>query len=428
VPGINILRAHVVTEALHDSGERFPEPACHPGTHIISKLGQKLVMKFGLQPYYLVASRLGGSGKVGYCADIRRELRERGQARCIFFLKHGHPKRGTGSGIITTLAYQLAISIPEFLLPLQQAIEKDKLVAGRALTVQFQRLLVEPFQQVAPLQSPPVVVLDGLDEFDDHKVQEQIVRLFISAVRDYQLPLRILVTSRPEPHLREIFEMKEACATCRCSALSADCTDIRTYLRDEFSRIHSENLARGTDLGAVWPPPDALLNLVSKSSGIFVYATTVVRYIDDRYWNPQERLLSVLALDPESTAPLDDLYTSILSIVPHVPQNSRILHLIWCGGWNPEEVDIILKLRGGTSRRILSSLCSLLDVPELSTRYSRRSAVGFLHASFHDFLHDERRSGRWCIAPSWLESDWLASMIRLLSIPRRVDQNTAFYQ
>ncbi|KAJ7450145.1 hypothetical protein FB451DRAFT_1101958, partial [Mycena latifolia] len=30
--GINILRPSVVTEALHNSGERFPEPACHPGT------------------------------------------------------------------------------------------------------------------------------------------------------------------------------------------------------------------------------------------------------------------------------------------------------------------------------------------------------------------------------------------------------------
>ncbi|KAJ7266160.1 hypothetical protein C8J57DRAFT_384728 [Mycena rebaudengoi] len=31
-PEIDILRARVVTEALHDSVERFPEPACHPGT------------------------------------------------------------------------------------------------------------------------------------------------------------------------------------------------------------------------------------------------------------------------------------------------------------------------------------------------------------------------------------------------------------
>ncbi|KAJ6530516.1 hypothetical protein DFH09DRAFT_825531, partial [Mycena vulgaris] len=29
---LDILYRRVVVEALHDSGERFPEPACHPGT------------------------------------------------------------------------------------------------------------------------------------------------------------------------------------------------------------------------------------------------------------------------------------------------------------------------------------------------------------------------------------------------------------
>ncbi|KAJ7789711.1 hypothetical protein B0H14DRAFT_2536015 [Mycena olivaceomarginata] len=32
--GIDILYRSVVMEALHNSGERFPEPACHPGTRI----------------------------------------------------------------------------------------------------------------------------------------------------------------------------------------------------------------------------------------------------------------------------------------------------------------------------------------------------------------------------------------------------------
>ncbi|KAJ7266157.1 hypothetical protein C8J57DRAFT_961261, partial [Mycena rebaudengoi] len=134
--------------------------------------------------------------------------------------------------------------------------------------------------------------------------------------------------------------------------------------------------------------------LVRKSSGIFVYATTVIRYIDRRCYHPDDRLQSVLSLDPDSTAPLDDLYTAILSAVPHAPQNLGILYLIWRRGFpfNPEEIDMILQARQGTSRRVLAGLYSLLSVPKISTPFSARCGVQLLHASFGDFLGDERRS------------------------------------
>jgi hypothetical protein len=59
--------------------------------------------------------------------------------------------------------------------------------------------------------------------------------------------------------------------------------------------------------------------LVEKSSGTFIYAATVLRYIDDEYSHPAERLDDVLRLDPQSTTPLDNLYTQILSTSPKKP-------------------------------------------------------------------------------------------------------------
>jgi hypothetical protein len=50
-------------------------------------------------------------------------------------------------------------------------------------------------------------------------------------------------------------------------------------------------------LDVVWPTPDALDRLVAKSSGIFIYATTVIRFVDDEYCHPNDQLESVLALD-----------------------------------------------------------------------------------------------------------------------------------
>ncbi|KAJ6601967.1 hypothetical protein DFH09DRAFT_884271, partial [Mycena vulgaris] len=147
---------------------------------------------------------------------------------------------------------------------------------------QFRRLILEPFQQTTPLGFLPVILVDGLDECDDHRAQQQILCLFIDAIRAKQLPIILLICSRPEPHLREQLNTKQTSDICCSLVLSADrlaYEDIRTFLRDKFSTIDSESQRRGIPLGEPWPSPEALEHLVQKSSGIFIYATTVIRFV-----------------------------------------------------------------------------------------------------------------------------------------------------
>ncbi|KAJ7885026.1 hypothetical protein B0H13DRAFT_905393, partial [Mycena leptocephala] len=331
----------------------------------------------------------------------------RGRLGASFFFKRGHVKRGTWNNLFTTIAYQLAISISELFPTIQQAMEQDKQVVGRSLALQFQKLLAEPIKDAPAIQFLPILVLDGLDECQDHKVQQQILGLFIEAICTGHFPIRILIASRPEPHLREIFQTERTSAICRHSELSADKAaydDIRTYLQDKLSGIQSEYSARGINLGVTWPPAGALDQLVQKSSGIFIYATTLIKFIDDEYFHPDDRLASVLQLDPESTTPLDDLYTQILSLIPQTPHLLLILHAIWQSTqtdygplWcalDPEEIDMLLDLRPGECRLTLRGLHSLFYIPPIRTRLADRYGISFLHASVGDFLCDSRRSGR----------------------------------
>ncbi|KAJ7117038.1 hypothetical protein C8R44DRAFT_627152 [Mycena epipterygia] len=423
--GIDILYRSLVTEAVHDSVERFPEPACHPGTRT-QILEQLRLWSIDTNPESSLLWLHGsaGMGKSAIAQMFAGECHKEGRLGASFFFRRGHPKRGTWNGLITTIAYQLANSVPDFLLPLQQAIERDKIIVGRAIPVQFERLLVEPFHHIPVPQIIPVIVLDGLDECDNHKVQQQILWLFIGAIRDQQLPIRLIITSRPEPHLREVLEVNEVLTICRPLELSADRSDIRTYLQAEFSRIHSDYRARGINLGTVWPTPDALDQLVWKSSGTFIYATTVIRFVSDEYSHPEDRLTSLLRLDPLSTAPLDDLYTQILSVLPQESRQLRILHAISQGtignrglDMDPEEIDMLLNLRRGTCRLVLRGLHSLFKVPPIPTRFSWRKSIYFLHASLSDYLGDSQRSGPWCVSLPWLQTDYLHCLIRLLSSP-----------
>ncbi|KAJ6527341.1 hypothetical protein DFH09DRAFT_163552 [Mycena vulgaris] len=432
--GIDLLYRHVAMEALHNSGERFEEPACHPGTRtaILEQLGS---WSTDTSPESTIMWLHGcaGAGKSAIAQMFAGNIQREGRLGASFFFKRGHTKRGTWHSLIPTISYQLAMSVPALLLPIQQAVEHDKLVVGRAMAVSFEQLLVEPFKNVQELQHIPVIVLDGLDECADHKVQQQILQLFIRAIRDHQLPIRLLIASRPEPHLREVLEKEDIFAICRHSALSADESafdDIHKYFLDEFSRIHSESMDRGIDLGSHWPSPNAVNQLVRTSSATFIYATTVIRFVDDEYHHPADRLQSVLDLDPQSTAPLDDLYTQILSGVPQeqATQQLRILHIIWRDILvDPEELDILLNLRAGTCRLILRCLHSLLNVPRIRTRFGRSGFIRTLHASLGDYLSDARRSGQWCVSSPWLEQECLHRILHLLSTPAQTERQRDFY-
>ncbi|KAJ7259373.1 hypothetical protein C8J57DRAFT_1233729 [Mycena rebaudengoi] len=402
--GLDVLSRDVVGEALHDSCERFPEPACHPGrtrTAVLEQLSAWSV-NASTESTVMWLNGSAGAGKSAIAQMFVGNCQARGQLGASFFFKRGDGKRGTWHGLFPTIAYQLATSIPGLSLPIQQAVETDKLVARRAMPVQFKRLILEPFRQAGPLGILTVIVLDGLDECEDHTIQQQILRLFLDTLRETHLPIRMLICSRPDPHLREVLETAQTSAICHHFVLSCDESayqDIRIYLRDEFSRIQSDYRTRGIDLGTLWPSAEDLEHLVQKSSGIFIYATTVIRFVGDEYSHPVDRLDSVLALDPQSTAPLDDLYKQILSLVPQSWEHLRILHVIWrklgifYSEPDPEEIDTLLMLRSGTTRLMLRGLHSLFNVPPVRSPFGPHNGVKILHASFGDHLGDPRRSG-----------------------------------
>jgi hypothetical protein len=272
-----------------------------------------------------------GIGKSAIAQMFVGNCKKAGRLGASFFFKRGDHERGPWHRLFSTLAYQLPLSVSGLLFHIQHAVEANKLVVNQAKELQFQTLIVEPLKQVPVPQLLPIIILDGLDECEDTKIQQEILRLFIDAIHMHQLPIRILIASRPEPHIREVLQTKVTFNMCRLVELSADnraYEDIRKYLHDEFSRIRAEHFGDGIDLGDAWPIPDTVEHLVKKSSGIFIYAVTVIRFVGDQYSHPQERLDSVRSLDPESTAPLDDLYTQILSVAKQNDRQLRILHAV----------------------------------------------------------------------------------------------------
>jgi hypothetical protein len=139
-----------------------------------------------------------------------------------------------------------------------------------------------------------------------------------------------------------------------------------------------------------WPSPDVIERLVEKSSGYFIYASTVIKFIDDKDYRPTRRLAALEATPATASqspfAALDALYTQILSATPENSDLVPILRVIHHLYLVPSDIDTLLRLGSGDVRLALRGLHSVID-------YEEGWGLIFFHASFGDFLDDPSRAG-----------------------------------
>ncbi|KAJ6490972.1 hypothetical protein C8R45DRAFT_779595, partial [Mycena sanguinolenta] len=202
-----------------------------------------------------------------------------------------------------------------------------------------------------------------------------------------------IVASRPDPHIHEVFDSRLYFGKHRSINVEKSFEDVRRYSCDEFSRIHRDHSTMAS-IPSPWPVPHVLQNLVQKSSGYFVYASTIIKFIDDKNHRPTERLAAVRLFQDGnrmvSESPfeaLDQLYMAILCSAPRQSQLIPILSAISLVGLDARSIDLLFGLQDGEPRLILRGLHSVLVVPagDIEIIYSH-------HISFLEFLNHPSRS------------------------------------
>ncbi|KAF9553134.1 hypothetical protein CPC08DRAFT_599600, partial [Agrocybe pediades] len=94
--------------------------------------------------------------------------------------------------------------------------------------------------------------------------------------------IRFLVCSRPENHINSTFGLPRMTYILQTIFLDDDISadkDIRLFFEDKFKEIREGHIFKHT-LPTTWPRPEMVDTLVSKSSGQFIYAATVVKYVE----------------------------------------------------------------------------------------------------------------------------------------------------
>ncbi|KAJ6570493.1 hypothetical protein DFH09DRAFT_917182 [Mycena vulgaris] len=409
--GIHILHRAVALEALYDSAESFPQPRCHPET--------RTDMLQGLYDWAIADNSSSsicwlrgpaGAGKSAIMQSLCQQLED-----TVFFFKRGHPTRGNAKVLFATLAYQLALNTSDLKLLISQIVETDLSVIGRRMGVQLRKLIVEPCQSLNS-GAAPILIIDGLDECEGIHIQQEILHLLGDiAAHHHPLHLRLLIASRPEPHIREKFDSFPGCYDS--VEINQSFTDVQNYLCKEFNRIHREHHETMAVVPTPWPPSHVLDWLVDNSSGYFIYAATIIKFIDDRDFRPIQRLAAVVQNLPTEcgNAPfhaLDELYSQILRDLPFQSRVLDILCVIIHGSSilppSRSKIEQLLGLEPGDLALALRRLHSLLLVPP------NDGDISLHHKSFRDFLLDPNRSGKFYLGLE-RRKELACSVLRALS-------------
>ena len=349
-----------------------------------------------------------GAGKSAIAHKIAERCELEKLLLASFFFSRSDPARSNSKSLITTISYQIAINIPGTREKVVAAIERDPLILSRSLTAQVGALIVEPLR--GPLEagyfntptSRRLIIIDGLDECDPPAVQCSILEVISRLFRDYGLPLLVFIVSRPERHLTHSFSTGSLLEFHTTLALDDNYKpndDIRLFLTDSFREIKATHPMKRY-LDHLWPSGSVLESLVQKSSGQFIYASTVVKYVSSIRHRPADRLNVILGIQPPRHVrempfgELDALYTHIFTAVE---EREAILIL---GVWllsssrypmSVEALEKFLLLNRGDIEILLGDLSAVITISDVDP------FIHILHASLGDFLLDATRSKEFYI-------------------------------
>ncbi|XP_006457631.1 hypothetical protein AGABI2DRAFT_189090 [Agaricus bisporus var. bisporus H97] len=399
-------------DATKDSSARHPPPRCHPETRL--KVRERLAKWLSNDEWKMLWVRgSAGTGKSAVAQSFGDSCGEEKKHGASYFFSRT-AGRNRFETVVPTIVYQLAIAIPEYRYLVEHQLANNPLLLRNSPPVQFRELIIEPFatlQRQNP-REPIAIILDGLDECEGEDDQLEILDIITNALRtNPDLPLRWLILSRPEAHLKYAFSKFTDCGREELIIDAACRDDVEKYTRERITQI-KDKFRKFTP--SDWPPTNQLKELLDTVSGLFIFASTCLNYIGDpKETNPQSQLNSLLAflrrspgiMSRNPLAALDLLYSRILANIPFTvfKETRQVLAYMSYRRYvskrhifnSTQALCNFLHLERSDFYKAVDGLHSVMSIAEPED--AAQSPLQFYHASFQDFLLDTNRSGKFSI-------------------------------
>jgi hypothetical protein len=309
---------------------------------------------------------VAGSGKSTVAKHISGEWKTQGRLAGRFFFSRDAEETRTIKLFFSTIAQQglshLGSSVRS---AISDGIRELCGPSSAPLEEQCRELFVRPLSKVT---FPTVLVLDALDECD----QTTLTRLFrILLAHLPNLPyLKLFLASRPDKHIAKILDIPKVRRMSLRDDEVSNAKDVTIFMREKLSSFSL--------------PVPLIDKLVKRSQGLFIWASTVCRLIDDFQGDMDEYVGDLLMHGPDQ---MDSIYQKALDqALPPADQKAnrraymKVLGIIVVAfePLSPETINEMLKI--SNTLTIVQHLKSVLDCRHLD------DPVRFLHPTFREFL------------------------------------------
>jgi hypothetical protein len=338
-------------------------------------------------------SGLAGTGKTTVARTMADWAQTHGRLAATFFFSRNTEATRIPAAILPTLAYQLAQYQLPFRSLICEAVASDEDVRDRSIDVQKANLLGD-LSQARTTVAPLLIVLDALDECrleNGCEGGDAIPSLFASIG---SMPsIKILLTSRVEDTIKRMLakSFSHNIALHNIDACIVQ-GDIHHYLTHSF-----EELARERSLTLQFPPDGVVDTLVRRAGNLFIYASTVIKWVSDPGARPELRLRQILEHDvteiPYQYKLLDGMYMQILSQAAETSGSPAVHERAL-----KNVLSAVVLLQEPVDASTLAALASNEEqngvvIPLLAAVLvvSADEPVRLFHASFPDFVTDPKR-------------------------------------
>lgn len=347
-------------------------------------------------------SGMAGTGKSTIARTLALNLSKRNSLGGSFFFSRASGSSNNAANFVSTLAYELANKSQQFKDRICEAISRSSDVLRQGLRNQWEEFIIGPLSKTKLIPRPTMTfVIDALDECASDDDIKLLLQLLVEVKNLSVIDLGVFVTSRPEITIRHGFEkipeIIRQNLDLRDIPRQTVEHDLAVFLRGELGRISQEHRLHD------WPSGGDIQLLVQRANGLFIYAATVCGFVDDKSWNPHDRLSEILqggSSEAGGTVQLDEMYSEVLRSA--LTKNRREKEIVKLCDRFKQVVGSIVTLSDTLS---LSALAKLLNIPAknveltLGTLHSVLNVpsdpeippIRSLHPSFHDFLSDEVR-------------------------------------
>ena len=374
-----------------------------------------------------------GCGKSAVTASIARNCKDNGTLWAQFFINRNNVETTDPNSYFPSIARQLVNHSLDVERAIYHALKEKPSLMDSISPEQAAKLFLDAIRVASRLDphKPVVVVIDGLDETDRARLKDtaMIFSHLFRGLTDYR-NVKVFISSRTEDDIRNPFarHMKDSHVkhVHLDTAAQSSIDDVATFLRRKMVQIVEEN-----DLNwMVWPGEKRMAVLAIRASGLFIWAITVARFLQEQIDTLGTECLNDV-LDMITTEDLGDinhLYNLILRQTYRDKCNA---------GWEYEKfrriVGAVVVLREPLRLHDLRLLldirqtasCSPVDVINFIRRLRTVLVAGAdvvdddtvprLHKSFYEFIISQKVSSQFRINPEISEMELVSRCLCSLS-------------